>query len=216
MQINRLIFLSSLCLLSTPAAAQDEWYKDVKYVNEDAYSFSLTFAGVGNIFSKGAVVGGSPATGQLYSILKKAEYDQIAGTGNKGQVWATHTITNTNSTTYRKFFSDKGEGVTLPYWLTIGSGVVGLSQRLPQVATAATLATLAVDLINAGAAGELEKAKDIATKINAGDKFVRRCAIVKREGMPYAHVIDSLVMMDGTREKGEIMLSRFIYAVKIE
>lgn len=209
--------LSLLLLLAAlvPAGAQTDWYKDVKYVNEDAYSFSLTFAGVGNMFNKGAKVDGSPATGKIYCVLTQAEYNQILAAGNSGVVWETHKITDVNAPTYRKFFSDKGDGIELPAWLTIGGGVVGLSQRLPHVATAATIASLAVNMINAGAAGHLEKAKGIATKIDSGDEFVRRCALLLKDGKPYAHVVDSLVLMDDSAEKGEVMLSRFIYAVKV-
>ncbi len=194
-----------------------EWYEGVKAVQQDTYGFSKTFAGAtGNLFKKGFILGGNISTGKYYAVIKKDEYDKIAATTGKGQEWASHDITATDAPTFRKFFSDFGEGVKMPVWLSLGGGILGLSKKLPAVATIAAVAEIATTLMNESNKGMLESAKAVSLKINPGDRFVRRVFIEQRDGKPYAHLLDSLVLNRNNSAKEEILLQRMVVAVKVE
>jgi len=206
-------------IIATPSAravSAAEWYKEAPAVQDDIYGFASTFSGAfSNLFSKGFRVEGSLSSGKFYAVFSQAEYDRIWNLGNSGEEWATHTITADEAPGFRKFFAEKGTGLKLPLWFTLGSGVIGLSKRSPLVATAATVASIASELMNAGEKAYLNSATDIAAKINPGDRFVRRVAIEVRAGNPYAHMTDSLVL-NTSKGNVELLLHRLVVAVKID
>ncbi|RYZ91859.1 MAG: hypothetical protein EOP06_05965 [Proteobacteria bacterium] len=205
---------SVVVIQSTSAA---EWYENVSAIQQDTYGFSKTFSGAtGNLFKKGFTIGGNITNGKYYAVMKQAEYGKIVAAANNGVEWASHVITNSDAITFRKFFSDLGDGIKFPVWLSIGSGILGLSKKLPSVATAAAVAELATNLINEANKGMIESAKAIALKINPNDKFVRRVFIELRNGKPYAHLLDSLVVYKQSSAKEEVLLQRTVLALKVE
>jgi len=205
------LFVIVAMVTSMLCEGQQSWYQTVRFVERDPYAFNRTYRGI--LFpGTGYKLLGRPASGHVYVVLKRSEYDVIWTAPNHQKTMHERVVTATEASTFASHLRAHGTPVKVPTWIS----AVGLfpSTVLQLVGAGTTILDIALSAFGSGAADQ--SAAELAATMAPGGVF-REIASLRREstGKDFFTLSLTYSVRVGNQLRSTVVASSS-YALKIE